>query len=153
MSNPILIAHDVAQDRLADALRLFIGFGRRYSVAAVAVGTGVPERTLQSYCSGQATPGLANLLTLMAFLPPEFTAMLIEPAGLAGVHRIDKTDPCHHTALAEALRTAAAVAEALRDGKVDHREQAEILPIARRTVTALQGYLAHHSGALQQAAE
>lgn len=122
MRNEPLIPHDHAARLIEDALRLRVGRGKRHSFTGLADATGIPARTLESYVQG-ATPGLAGLLTLCAVLGPSFTSDVLAPTGLSATDgsEVEPEYPRALTVLSEAL---AALAAALEDGHVDHREKA-----------------------------
>jgi hypothetical protein len=133
MSEPGDITQDAVQKRLTDALRRYVGLGRPFSVAEFAKATGIPERTIKSYQGGQATPGLAYLLRMMAVLPPEFADMVLIPADLGNVSRIHRGP--HGSSLdvhALASQLNSLIAQALADdGIIDHLEEAEMEPTVR----------------------
>lgn len=87
MTETTLIAHEHAARAFADALRLFTGHGRRFSVQALAAASGVRPRTVESYLCGQATPGWAAALSLAAVLPVEFLDAALLPTGRGAVDR------------------------------------------------------------------
>lgn len=49
MSDNTLIEQDCASQQIARAIGLFMGAGRKYSVADVSLGTNIPSRTLSGY--------------------------------------------------------------------------------------------------------
>lgn len=148
MGNPTGITQETAQVQLSDAMRLFVGRGRRFSCAAVAAATGIPQRTVESYVHGEATPSLANLLRLVAVLPCEFTNMLLAPAGKGHVAEVDAGDD----GLLDIHRQASAVNAMIAgflsdDGRIDHREEAQSLPSLRELHGSLGTLLAAKDGA------
>jgi hypothetical protein len=49
VSDNTLIEQDCASQQIARAIGLFMGAGRKYSVADVSLGTNIPSRTLSGY--------------------------------------------------------------------------------------------------------
>lgn len=136
MSNGPLIPHDVAARSIEDALRLRVGRGKRYSFPALSDATGIPLRTLESYVQG-ATPGLSALLTLCSVLGPSFTSDVLRPCGQ--VAREGSPDDAQHMQVVASMAgLTGMIADALTDGKVDHREHAQMQPVAAELIDALE---------------
>lgn len=132
MSEVNEITQDFVQKRLTEALRKHVGLGRPFSVAEFAAATHIPERTIKSYQGGQATPGLAYLLRIMAVLPPEFADMVLAPANLGNVSRIHRGQGTSLDVHALASQLNSLIAQALADdGIIDHLEEAEMEPTVR----------------------
>lgn len=125
MKKTPLISHDAAQRSLEDALRLRVGQGRRFSFYALEDATGIPARTLRSYAGEGATPGLFAFLSLCAVLGPSFTSDVLAPCGQSAC-ATEESEADYMGALAVMGEGVAMLAEALSDGKVDHRERAVI---------------------------
>lgn len=136
MSNSPLIPHDLAARRIEDAIRLRVGRGKRYSFQALSDATGIPLRTCESYVHG-ATPGLAGLLSLCAVLGPQFTSDIL---GLCGqtAKSADADAPEHFRVLSALGELTSEIAEAVADGHVDHREAAQLRPLAQGLIEALE---------------
>lgn len=132
------VQHIDLQDAAAlfgDALHLFIGRGRRYSAEALGEATGIPARTIYSYMQG-ATPSLHNMIRLMAVLPPAFANHILASAGLGGARRMDcGGDACGQTHMARMAARMHKLADALADGRVDHREARDLAPEFRELGT------------------
>lgn len=144
------IPQDVATQRLAAGLRLYVGRGEQkpYSVAMIADATGISASAIEKYMAGDATPGLANALTLFAVLGPAFVNHLIEPAGLTGVRRLDPVAKAAADVMSDLAGETARFAKALADGRIDHVERAELrrtLPALIETLTDLQAELGKDS--------
>lgn len=136
MRNEPLIPHDLAARRLEDALRLRVGRGRRHSFNGLSDATGIPARTLESYVQG-ATPGLNSLLSICAVLGPSFTSDVL---GLCGQSASDVSndDPEHMQVLAASGALITRISEAIADGHVDHREAAQLRPMAAALIEMLE---------------
>lgn len=136
MSKGTIISHDDAARRIEDALRLRVGRGRRYSFAALSDATGIATRTLESYVQG-ATPSLANLLTLCSVLGPSFTSDVLAPCGQVARDG-SAEEPQHMQVVGVMSQLTGMIAEALADGHVDHRERAQMQPVASALIEAVQ---------------
>ncbi|HJQ59409.1 MAG TPA: hypothetical protein VJ890_21055, partial [Vineibacter sp.] len=62
------------------------------------------------------------------------------PAGLAVLDRDGRRAGDDHGVLADVAAALQAIAEALRDGRIDHRERAALAPLARDVGQALLGF-------------
>lgn len=136
MSNGPIIPHDLAARRIEDALRLRVGRGKRHSFASLSDATGIPTRTIESYVQG-ATPGLAALLSLCAVLGPGFTTDVLSPCGQSA-SSIDADQPEHMRAVAAMGSIIATISEAMKDGFIDHRERAQLRPMAAELIDMLE---------------
>lgn len=136
MGKTTLIPHETAVRCIEDALRLRVGRGRRYTFQGLSDATGIPTRTLESYVEG-ATPGLSGLLTLCAVLGPSFTSDILSPTGLSA-QDASTVDPDHQRLLSAGCAFAAQLSEALEDEKVDHREAAQLRPVAANLIAMLE---------------
>jgi hypothetical protein len=88
VSDNTLIEQDCASQQIARAIGLFMGAGRKYSVADVSLGTNIPSRTLSGYiASGEdrRTPSADKLLVLMHFFGIEFASKVLGVVGM-GAH-------------------------------------------------------------------
>lgn len=120
------ITHKIAAAVFADAFSGYVGLGR-LSIEDLAGATDIPARTLRSYQSGEATPGLLNLLRIACVLPASFSNDLIALAGLGGARRLDgeaKSVATVGAAMADELRI---ICGTLEDGRIDHKERAVLL--------------------------
>lgn len=137
MSNSPLIPHDLAACAIEDALRLRVGRGRRYSYAALADATGISQRALESYTAQGSTPSLAGLLSLCAVLGPGFASDIL---GLAGqtVSAADDAEAEHMRVLSSMGQLTSQIAQAVEDGHVDHREAAQLRPLAQSLIEMLE---------------
>jgi hypothetical protein len=73
-----LVSRNSGRDAFRLALRLFVGRGRRYSVKQVANGAGIKDRVIECAMEHPDSPEyrephLEAMLSLSAFLGPEFT--------------------------------------------------------------------------------
>ncbi|MBF0169067.1 MAG: hypothetical protein HQL45_15705 [Alphaproteobacteria bacterium] len=113
-----------------DALSLFVGQGKRFSVEAIAAASGIGTATIHAYLNGRSCPEWVNAVALLNVLPVEFAAAVLRPAGLAGLTRIDGEVSAAET-LGQVAEGVASLATALADGRIDHQE----LPRVRQELT------------------
>lgn len=137
MSNGPIIPHELAVQRLQDALRLRVGRGRKHSVQGLADATGIKARTVESYLAGDATPGLNGFLSLCCVLGPSFTSDVLSPCGQVA-RSADADAPEYMRAMGLMGEGIHKLAEALADGQVDHRERAQLKPLADEMIAALE---------------
>lgn len=83
-----LVPDDLAMPALRQALGLYVGNGsagqiRRYTYKQLARGTGISVERLQGFVAADEPrqPKLTDLLSLAAFLGPEFTSDLLKLTG------------------------------------------------------------------------
>jgi len=143
MTNTTLVPQDVAYRAFHDAMRLFVGRGRRWSCAAVAAASGIPQRTVESYLAGQSTPPLEKYQSLCAVLGQAFFAATIAHTQ----YEVRSTEPSDITApqlLTGLLSVSGSLAGFLEDGRLDHRERIQLreqLLDLRMVVSAMENSL------------
>lgn len=136
MSKITDITQETAALRIKDALQLRVGRWKRYNFSSLASATDIPQRTVESYVQG-ATPGLHNLLRLCAALGPSFTSDILSACGQEA-RATDPDAPEHVKVMGMMGGMVSAVSDALADGHVDHREAAQMRPMAAELIEALQ---------------
>jgi hypothetical protein len=81
----LTVSRNAANETFRDALRLYVGRGRRYQFKQVAKGTGIAARKLEALTTLDPAesrgPTFAEALTLAKFLGAEFTAEWLEMIG------------------------------------------------------------------------
>ena len=83
----LLVSRTAVREKLRDALRLYVGRGRRYSVKELSNGTGVPDRVIEcAMCDPDSEDyrplKLEDLASLSSFLGAPFVSAFLELAGL-----------------------------------------------------------------------
>lgn len=81
-----LVSRNAATEAFRNALRLYVGRGRRYSVKQLETGSGVPARMIESYVAPVHStefrlPPIEAILSLSKFLGAEFTTEWLVLAG------------------------------------------------------------------------
>lgn len=137
MSDTILMDSAALARGIADALQLFVGPGRRYSRELIAQATGQDPRTVKAHCLGETAPSVAALFAYFRVLPVEFTDHVLGLAGLGGVRRVG-AELNAGRALAEMAEGMSALATALADGRIDHRERRSVIRELREAATAAE---------------
>ncbi len=139
MSNDRLISPDRAGNAVADALRLFVGRGRRFSVDDVSDGTGIPVRTLRSYVATgeeRRTPPSDTLLVLASFLGRDFTARLLSDIG-QGTFDLDPEPGAPGYVIATLMKVASVFAELGMDQVFCNGDKGKLAPLADLAVSVL----------------
>lgn len=139
MSNEGLISTAGVDDEIARAVGLFMGRGRRFSVADVAMVTGINARTLQSYIASnedRRTPSYEQLFTLMQFFGPQFTSKVLGWIG-QGAHSLtpEATDP--GMVIATLAQGVSQFAIRGADNHFCHVDQGELEPVADQLIATL----------------
>ena len=68
----------------SSALQDHVGFGRPWSVEALATATDIPISTIKSYWSGESPPSLVTFLRIAQMLGPEYANRILESIDLGG---------------------------------------------------------------------
>lgn len=139
MSNDGLISTAGVDDEIARAIGLFMGRGRQFSVADIALATGIGARTLQSYiASGEErrTPSYEALFTLMQFFGPQFTSKVLGWIG-QGAHSLtpEANDP--GVIIATLAQGVSQFAIRGADNVFCHVDQGALEPVADQMIATL----------------
>lgn len=133
-----------------EGFRLFVGRGRKFSVAELALATPVNERTLKSYQEQPIDPALSNFVAIAAVLPG-LAGKVLAHAGLAAVPIEDspagRLARCDLSTAANVAQLMSGLAEALRDGHIDHRERRPLAEEARALAQQLLAWADRESAA------
>lgn len=131
------LSKDAAKAALAVSLARL---SQKHGLGSVADQAGVCVRTIKNAMAHEALPELHSVLNLLP-LDPTALDELLAPLGLRIVS-IEAADGNWHQMMADIAGTAATLATALTDGRVDHREEAQFLDAARPVVQVLTALLA-----------
>jgi hypothetical protein len=93
-----LVSRTCVGETIRNALHLYVGRGRRYSVRALAEAAGVPERCIEAAKCMPDDPEyrpltLENLASLCSFLGAPFASAFLEPCGLGAFELMDGQIP------------------------------------------------------------
>lgn len=137
---PLLVSRSAANEKFRDALRMFVGRGKRFSVKQVSNGTGIKDRMIESFMAQVDStdfrkPDLEEVLSLASWLGPDFTTELLEPAsqGAFWLPQADDTPP--GALAADNAEDNAIVTRAALDGKFDEGERPAIRRVGTRMIT------------------
>lgn len=97
-NDSLLVSRNMAREKLRDALRLYVGRGRRYSVKQLSNATGIPDRMIESAMCVVEDPdyrplALENLLSAASFLGAPFASAFLELSGLGAFELMDGQIP------------------------------------------------------------
>lgn len=93
-----LVSRNCIREKMRDALRLFVGRGRRYSVKELSNGTGVADRVIESaMCDVDSEDyrplSLEALASISKFLGASFASAILEPCGLGAFELMEGQIP------------------------------------------------------------
>ncbi|NKD88739.1 hypothetical protein HEQ72_10545 [Haematospirillum sp. 15-248] len=125
----------------SDALSLYVGAGRRFSVGDVAAATGVGQDAIRRYLRNESCPEWHNAMSLIRVLPVEFAETVLRPAGLSGVRRTGDETITGLSLMRDITQGAAVLADALADGHIDHQERAVCRTELTKAVVAISQFL------------
>ena len=129
------LAQQKLAERLGNVLRRFEHEGG--SVDDLAQRVGETARDLRRWAEGTKLPGHV-LSALLGELPRHLADELIRPTGLRLVSRDHDGEANALLAAASASDLTAAITRKLSDGRLDHRERAELAQLAAATIADLQ---------------
>lgn len=136
--NSALISRSAANSIFREAIRLFVGRGRRFSVKQVSIGTGVSVRMIESFMAPVDStdfrkPDFEEVLTFASFFGADFTAELLLPIR-QGAFDIPEEDLPPGQIAADNADDNAAITRAALDGKFDPEERKQLRPVGLRMV-------------------
>lgn len=137
--NSSLVSRSAANTIFRDAVRLFVGRGRRFSVKQVSIGTGISIRMIESFMAPVDStdfrkPDLEEVLTLASFFGSDFTTELVSPIRQGAFDMPEEDIPPGQIAADNADDNAALTRAAL-DGKFDPEERKNLRPVGLRMVS------------------
>lgn len=136
------ITKDLTQERVARALKRYVGRGREFGFGDFAAIAGQDQRTVEAHCRAESAPHLFVWLRYAALLPSAFAAELLELAGLSGVCDAETGTANPSNLLVSTTELSAMLARHMSDGHQDHRERAEAEPAMRQLRAMIDAYLA-----------
>lgn len=118
---PLLISRSAANDAVRDALRIYVGRGRRYSVKVLSNGTGVKDRTIECAMYASDHPEhralrFEALLSIARFLGATFTTEIIRLCD-QGAFDLPDDEPNPGDIATDASQAAANVVRAFQTGE------------------------------------
>lgn len=125
-----LVSRNAIREKIRDALRLFVGRGRRYSVKELSNGTGVADRVIEcAMCEvdNEDYRPLSHeaLASIAKFLGAPFASVYLELSGLGAFELMDGQIP-----LPKVLATADAAESPAEERKRIIRRLAELEDVA-----------------------
>ena len=141
MINITSITEELGRLTMTEALRRHIGPGRKFTADEAARAIDVQRRTIDSWLAGQSCPCFYKQLRLCAWLGEPFTCDLLAVAGQRA-KAVEPGDGCPHRANAELASALSIVADALRDGRMDHHEEPVVFEAVKRVAIWSSGYVA-----------
>lgn len=137
--NSLLISRNAANETFREALRMFVGRGKRFSVKQLSNGTGIKDRMIECFMAQIDStdfrkPDLEEVLSIASFLGPDFTTELLEPAQ-QGAFWLPDDEPAPGEFAADNADDNAVVTRAARDGKFDRDERKDLKVVGTRMVS------------------
>lgn len=134
---PGVVSRSSFQRSFADALRIFIGRGKRYSVKQAAVGANLAERVIEcAMCDPEGTdyrePPAHVVLSLTSFLGPEFTVEWLSLAKQGAFWLPDIDEPAPGEIAADLADGTSAVVRRALDGEFDANDRHDLRPVGRK---------------------
>lgn len=138
--NPLLISRERAGNAIGDAIRLFVGRGRRYSVKQLSNATGVKDRVIECAMTDAGSIDYRPLppealLSIAAFLGPVFTSEWLSLSQQGAFDLPDDGDPSPGDVACDTADDAAKVTRAAMDGEFDSVERPELRIVGVRMMS------------------
>lgn len=139
-NNELLVSRSSARSQFRDALRMFIGRGKRFSVKQASNGSGVPDRMIECFMSDPdgehyRKPDLEEALSLASFIGPDFTCEWLHLAHQGAFWLPDAEDLPPGAIAADNAEDNAVVTRAASDGKFDAHEKPGLRVIGTRMMS------------------
>lgn len=135
-----MIARATAENAFRRAINLFVGRGRRYSVAQLAKGSGVPARMIDSFRAYEhGHPDYRRLhfgqvMSIARFLGSEFTNEWLHLAD-QGAFDLPDDEPDPGELAADNSDDNATVVRAAVDGEFDNEERRDLKVVGKRMMS------------------
>lgn len=134
---PLLVSRERAGNTIGDALRLFVGRGRRYSVKQLANATGVKDRLIEcAMCDAGSTDyrplAIEGLLSIAKFLGEGFTNEWLHLSTQGAFDLPEGDDGSPLRLVAENAADNAVVTERLIDGEECAEDRKHLRPVGLR---------------------
>lgn len=137
-NNNALISRSTAREAFGKALRLYVGRGKRYSVKQLSNGTGIPDRIIECaiadpWGGDYRDPRLDAVLSLSAFLGPDFTTEWLSLAGQGAFELPDDEETPPGIVAADQSDDTAAITRCAADGCFGN-DAATLRPVGLRLI-------------------
>lgn len=124
---------------MSQALRLFVGRGRRYSVKQLSNATGIKDRVIECALAGvdncdHRPLHLGAVLSIASFLGADFTNEWLCLAH-QGAFDLPEGDPNPGEFAADTSDDTAAIVRAAKDGRFDEEERRALRPVGARMMS------------------
>lgn len=135
-----LVSRERVGNVVGDALRLYVGRGRRYSVKQLSNATGVKDRVIECAMCDPASVdfrplSLDALMSIAGFLGADFTNEWLSLAGQGAFDLPDDETPPGMRMACDSADDNAKLLRIVGDGAVDADEAPEAAAIGRRKIT------------------
>ena len=136
--NTLLVSRSAARSAIRDALRLYVGRGRRYSVKQLSNGTGVPDRLIECAIADIDGPDYRPLayeclFSISLFLGAEFTSEWLRLTRQGAFDLPDEEIPPGALA-ADNAEDNATLTRAAIDGQFDEVEKPALRLVGHRMI-------------------
>ncbi len=136
--NALLVSRSAANSEFREAVRLFVGRGRRYSAKQVEIGTGIKARMVESFMAPVDStdfrkPDLEEFLTLAAFFGAEFTSEVVK-LSRQGAFDLPEGDVPPGEIAADNAEDNAVVTRAAKDGVFDKAERPDLKVVGEHMI-------------------
>jgi hypothetical protein len=132
------ISRTVAGNAINNALRLFVGRGREFSVKMLSNVSGVPDRVIECAMCHPEDPDYRSLkpealLSIAGILGPGFTTELLKPVNQAA-YLCDKREIEPGTLVADCAADTCEIATRAADGHFDFNDRRALKLVGQRQV-------------------
>lgn len=133
------ISREQAGNKIGDALRLYVGRGRRYSVKQLSNGTGVKDRVIECAMTDAGSIDYRPLppeclLSLIAFLGADFANEFLPLTGLGAFELPEESEPPPGMLAADDITDSAEIARRAADGNFDGEDRKHLRSVGQRKI-------------------
>jgi hypothetical protein len=133
-----LISRSQVHEEFRNALRLFIGRGKRYSYKQAGNGAGISPRMIECFLAPVGSqewrdPHVEHILSLASFLGPDFTSELLRPTA-QGAYHLPEEEPDPGALVVENSEDNAEITRRGIDGKFCNEDRAVLPEVGIRMV-------------------
>lgn len=134
-----LVSREHVGNVIGNAIRLYVGRGRRYSVKQLSNATGVKDRVIECAMTDAGSMdyrplALEALLSIASFLGSDFTSEVLGVVGQGAFDLPDDGDPDPTSMMVDATEDTARIVRCAADGVFNNEERRELRSVGHNKI-------------------
>lgn len=134
-----IVSREHVGNVIGNAMRLYVGRGRRYSVKQLSNATGVKDRVIECAMTDAGSLDyrplpLEALLSIAGFLGSDFTSEALAIVGQGAFDLPDDGDPDPTAMMVGATEDTARIVRCAADGRFDNDERTELRSVGQNKI-------------------